>query len=153
MMCFSNISVISLIQSTERVTTTGIIIRTENKEKTNIIKKVSPPPPEPKVKIVIYEDFQCKQPLYYIHWGQIEQGKSTKRVIYLKNTGETSVNIRLITENWSSQNAQDNIILISENYMNEIKPNEIISIELLLEIKKECPPMSNFKFDIIIIGT
>ena len=58
----------------------------------------------------------------------------------------------MTTENWSSINAQNNMDL-SWNYNGvAIQPDQVKEITLTLSVNTECPELSNFEFNIVIIG-
>lgn len=52
-----------------------------------------------------YWDAACTQPVVDIDWGAVLPDSSQTRTIYLKNFGETMVNITLEITNWSPGNA------------------------------------------------
>jgi hypothetical protein len=149
-------SVIGLLQSTERIGASGIIVRPV----TNPIiippstsPSPSPPPPEPTIEIDVYSDSSCTNIMSDVEWGEIEAGGDSNTLIYVKNNGDTNVIISLTTENWSSSNAQSNMDL-SWNYDgSNIEPNEVVPVTLILSVDSGCPEMSSFGFDIVIIGS
>lgn len=150
-----SISVAGLLQSTERIGASGIIVRPVD----NVIilppnnYTPTPPPPEPEIEIDVYSDFECTSVITNVEWGEITAGESSNSNIFVKNNGDTSVSLGLSTDNWSSSTAQDNMILSWDFDGDQIQPEEVVEITLSLSVDSDCPEINNFGFDIIIIGS
>ena len=86
-------------------------------------------------------------------WGEIEAGKSSTLRIYVKNNGDASVVLSLATDNWNSKDSKDNMSLSWDYTGSKIQPNEVRAINLILNVNPDCPELSSFGFDVIIIGT
>ena len=150
------LSVTGLLQSTERIGSSGLVVVPApppiNSGGTPS-SPPSPPPPEPTVEIDVFSDQACTQTLSNVAWGQIEAGDSASATIYVKNSGETGVVLSLETDGWTPGNAQDYMDL-SWNYDGaSISPGQVKTIVLTLSVSSSCPPMSGFNFNIIIIGS
>ena len=150
-----SISVTGLLQSTERIGASGIIVRPTE---TAFIPPSTgfnpiPPPPEPEIEIDIYSNYECTNVLTNVEWGEIEAGESSSSTIYVKNNGDTSVTLSLTTENWSSNTAQDNMNLSWDFDGNPVQSGEVVEVTLSLSVDPDCPELDNFGFDIIIIGS
>ena len=149
LICFltiGTISVTGLLQSTERIESSGIIVRTAEKSPT-------PPPPEPIIEIGVFSDPECTQVLSSVDWGQITSGEYSNVLIYIKNIGDTDVVLSLNTENWSSTDAEYHMSL-SWNYEGTlIQPGQVSAITLKLNVSADCPEMTGFWFDVIIIAS
>ena len=152
-----SLSVTGLLQSTERVSSSGLVVVPAPAPP--IIpggggsSPPSPPPPEPTVEIDIYSDQACTQTLSNIAWGEIEAGDSASATIYVKNNGETGVVLSLDTDNWTPGTAEDYMDL-SWNYNGaSISPGQVQTVVLTLSVSSNCPAMSGFNFNIIIIGS
>jgi hypothetical protein len=151
-----SISVMGLLQSTERVSTAGIIVKPF--KDTIFIpfaadKTPNPPPPEPSIEIDVYSDPECTTIMSDVPWGEIESGESSNHLVYVKNNGDTSVVLSLSTENWSSSTAQNNMFLTWDYDGSQIQPNVVKAVTLNLNVDSDCPELSSFGFDIIIIGS
>ena len=147
-------SVMGLLQSTERIGASGIIVRPV--EDPLIIPPVSspvPPPPEPTIKINLYSDQACTTPLTSVEWGEITAGGDSNIVVYVKNSGDTSVLLSLTTENWNSLTSKNNMDL-SWNYDGSlITSGQIRQVTLTLSVDPVCPDLNSFGFDIVVIGS
>ena len=144
-----------LMQSTERVGSTGIIVKSFEPP-TILPSSLGSPklsPPEPKVELDIFTDFQCSIKMTTINWGVLEAGETSHIPIFVKNIGETKITLGLFTENWSSQQASENMHLSWDYDGIIIQPNQIVNGRLTLQIDQNCPELSQYGFDIIIVGS
>jgi hypothetical protein len=146
------ISVMGLLQSTDRVGTSGIVVLPSPQPSSTPLTLPTSPPPEPKINIDLFVDEECTIPLSSFEWGKIEAGGTSKRSFYVKNSGEINVVINLKSENWSPTESNDFMRLSWDYDGSQIEPDEIRYIELQLSVDSECPN-DNFSFDIIIIGS
>jgi hypothetical protein len=149
-----SLSVMGLLQSTERIGTSGLIVRPV--VKAPIVNPPSytytPPPPEPTIEIDVYSNQECTDPLSDVEWGEIEAGETSNEDIYVKNNGDTSVSISLITENWSSNTAENNLEVVWDYNGVSIQSSEVRRVTLSLIVDPDCPALSSFGFDLVIIG-
>jgi hypothetical protein len=149
-------SVMGLLQSTEEIGASGIIIRPVIDPIETLPEpdySLSPPPPEPNVEIDIYSDPECQFLMSNVEWGEIEAGDNSHIQIYIKNNGETSVIISLESENWSSETAQENMDLSWDYNGSPISTGDVLPVTLTLNVNDDCPEFDSFGFDIIIIGS
>ena len=156
--CFTvgTLSVTGLLQSTERFSSSGVIVAPApppTGSGGSPPSSPSPPPPEPTVEIDIYSDQACTQTLTNIVWGEIEAGESSSETIYVKNNGETGVVLSLETDNWTPSNSQNYMTLDWDYDAASISPGQVEAIVLNLSVGGSCPPMSSFNFNIVIIGS
>ena len=147
----ASISVMGLLQSSERLGTSGIIIRATPSPPPS--PPPTPPPPEPAVEIDVYEDSSCSTVLTSVDWGEIEAGRSATASLYVKNNGDSSVVLGLSSENWSPGEAEDYISLYWDYGGSSISPGDGVGITLTLDVDVGCPELSSFSFDIVITGS
>ena len=141
LLTLSSISAMGLMQSTERVGSTGIIVKSFESP-TLLPSTLGSPklfPPEPKVELDIFIDFQCSIKTTTINWGVLEAGETSHIPIFIKNIGETKITLGLFTENWSSQQASENMHLSWDYDGIIIQPNQIVNGSLTLQIDQNCP--------------
>lgn len=152
-----SLSVTGLLQSTETVGSSGIVVRAPPPAPAPLgggsSSPPSPPPPEPQVEIDIYNDLECTQIMSDISWGEIEAGETSTATIYVKNSGETGVTLSLDSENWSPSNAEDYMDLDWDYDNTNLQIGEVRGITLTLDVDADCPAMSGFVFDVVIIGS
>lgn len=150
------VSVVGLLQSSERIYTSGIVVRPATPPPSPISLPASTPPPlppEPEIEIDLYYDSGCTEPLSSVDWGSIEAGGSTKQKIYVKNSGDESVTLSLSAENWTPSKAS-NYIDLTWNYNGKnIGPGAVIEVTLTLTVDPSISGIDTFDFDIIVIGS
>jgi hypothetical protein len=88
-----------------------------------------------------------------VEWGDIEAGATSNVQIYVKNIGDTSVVINLMTENWSSPIASDNMNLYWDHDGSPIQSGEARGVLLSLSVDPDCPELTSFGFDVVITGS
>jgi hypothetical protein len=147
----AGISVMGLLQSSERLGASGIIIRATPSPPPG--SPPSPPPPEPTVEIDVFEDSSCSTVLTSVDWGEIEAGELTTASLYVKNNGDSSVVLGLSSESWSPSEAEDYIILYWDYDGSSISPGNGVDIILTLDVDVDCPELSSFSFDMVITGS
>jgi hypothetical protein len=150
------ISTMGIMQSTERMSSSGIIVRPAPpppSPPSSPPSGPSPPPPEPAVEIDVYTDQGCTQVMTVVDWGEITAGGSSHVSAYVRNNGQTDVVISLQTENWTSQTAY-NYMSVSWDYGGSvIGPGGVVEVSLELSVDADCPALTSFGFDIVIIGS
>ena len=147
------VSVVGLLQSTERVGSSGIIVQPPPPPPPPPPPSPPSPPPEPDIEIDIFSDGACTQPLSSVAWGEIEAGSSVDRVIYVKNSGDEGVTLSLMTDNWSP-NGVDNYMQLSWDYDgNTLGSGVVLEVTLTLAVSPSATGINNFSFDIIITGS
>ena len=150
-----SLSVSGILQSTERLGSSGIIIESAPAPIPFVSLATSspPPPPEPEVEIDVYEDLACITIQSSIDWGEIEAGDSTSVTIYIKNNGDTDILLGLDSENWTPTNINDYTTLSWDDNGTALTPGEVRVVKLTLKVDPDCPSMNNFGFDVVIIGS
>ena len=149
----ASLSVSGILQSTERISSSGIIIESAPAPSPPVFRTPSPPPPEPEVKIDVYQDQECTSVLSSIEWGEIEAGASKNVQIFLKNNGDTNVLLGLSSQNWTPEDSP-NYMTLSWDYDGvELTPEEVRRIVMTLDVDSDSPAMNSFGFDIVLIGS
>ncbi len=147
------VSVVCLLQSTERVGSSGIVVQPPPPPLPPPLSPPSSPPPEPKIEIDVYGDSACTQVISSVSWGAIEAGSSKVKVVYVKNNGDDGVSLSLLTENWSPSGANNYIQLTWDYDGGTIASGEVRQITLLLSVSINVSGIDGFNFDIVIIGS
>jgi hypothetical protein len=105
------------------------------------------------VGVGAFWDINCTSRVTEIDWGVVEPGYHVNSTIYLKNEGNAPITLYLDTENWSPSNAS-NYITLSWDYANQtVDPGAVMKINLTLIVSVNITDITNFSFDIIIVGT
>jgi hypothetical protein len=104
------------------------------------------------VNVEVYWNQNCTESVASIDWGMLEPGESKNVTIYLKNEGNTPINISLNTSNWDPAEAENSITL-SWNYVGEsLQPDQALPTTFILSVAQNITNITAFNFDIIIIG-
>jgi hypothetical protein len=160
-----SLSVSGIIQSTERLTTTGIVVVTDPGPVIFIPPVTggggggtSPPPdppiiPDSPIIINLYCDVECNQPLTQVDWGDIEAGSVSQATVYVKNDGQTSSTLTLSSNNWNPS-ALQNYLTLGWDYSGQtIDSGQVLEITLSLMVDSDCPPTPSFDLQIVIIAS
>ena len=103
--------------------------------------------------IGVYSNSQCSTQLSSILWGTLQPGGSQSDICYIKNEGNTPITLSLQASNWSPASAS-NYLALSWNYNNQpISPNQVVQVTLTLSVASNIAGITNFGFDITIIGS
>ena len=147
-----SMSVIGLLQTTERVNTSGIIVQQSPLPSPPPSPPPSPTPPEPTIEIDVYYNVQCTQIATDVAWGSIEVGKSVNKDLYIKNSGDSKVSLNLDTENWSPTNAVDYIDISWDYDGSALDSGEVRKVTLTLIVSLNIFGIDTFSFDIVFTG-
>lgn len=157
------VSVVGLLQSTERVNLYGIVVQPPPP----IVipppppARAIPPPPasprsppsEPSIEVDVYADAGLTQVLSSVVWGEIEAGGSGVQVVYVHNSGDDGVTLSLLTKNWDPVVASDFLRLSWDYNGRVISSGEVRKITLVLSVSSSVSGINDFNFDIFIIGS
>jgi hypothetical protein len=100
-----------------------------------------------------YSDSQGNTPLTSVSWGTLSPGGSTNVICYIKNEGSSPTTLSLETSNWSPASAT-NYLALSWNYNGQpIAANAVVQITLMLSVASSIEGITNFGFDITIVGS
>ena len=103
--------------------------------------------------IGIYSNSQCNTELTSVSWGTLQPGGNQNAICYIKNEGNTPITLSLQASNWSPASAT-NYLALSWNYNNQpISPNQVAQVTLTLSVASNIAGITNFGFDITIIGS
>lgn len=104
------------------------------------------------VGVSAYREASCVTLMSNVDWGKVGPGGSVTNTVYLRNEGNSEVTLSLNTANWNPANARDYMSL-SWNYGGQtILPNQVVQITLTLSVSSSINGITDFYFDIIIVG-
>lgn len=154
------ISVSGIIQSTERVSSSGIVVVAEPEPiifppSTNRGggSSSNPLPSKSSINLDIYSDKECTKLLSQINWGNLEAGSQNSVVIYVKNNDSTSPSLSLSSNNWKPSGLQNYLNLDWDYSGKQINPGMVTKITITLWVNENCPNVSSFNFNILILAT
>ena len=104
------------------------------------------------MNVEIFSNIECTQPCNNINWGTLTPGGSTNQSIYIKNNGNKPITLFLTVENWIPSSANTYMDLTWDKEETILEPNQIIPASLILTTDPETGLLTDFNFDIIIIG-
>jgi hypothetical protein len=105
------------------------------------------------IKVNLYTEKECINAVSSINWETLTPGVPKSVVVYVKNTGTEALTLHLSEEKWNPGEATEYIHL-QWNYLGDIvEAGDIIGITLNLTVSEKVESISNFAFDILVIGT
>ena len=148
-------SAVGLLQSTERVSSSGIFIQPAPPPPPPSPPQSPPPspPPEPTIEIDVFSDSTYTQPMSNIVWGNIEVGSSISQSVYIRNAGDDGVTLSLSSENWNPVNAASYLQLTWDYDGSTIALGEVREVILSLTAAASVDGIDTFSFDIVITGS
>jgi len=122
----------------------GLLIASQTIQNTGNVKAIG---------VGVYSDSGCTNAVSSIDWGVLEPGAATDVTIYVKNEGSIAVVLSMTTNNWNPASASSYMTLSwnRENYA--LSSGSVVSAVLTLSVSSGVSEITDFSFDIIIIGT
>ena len=105
------------------------------------------------VRVGVYEDFECSVNVTAINWGTLEPGAVTNFTVYVRNEGNTPLMLNMTTANWNPENASRYITLEWNLEGYTINPLNVVPANLTLSVSPNIEGITNFHFEIFIVGT
>jgi hypothetical protein len=105
------------------------------------------------IGVGVYWDSGCSNQVTSVDWGTIEPGATKNVTVFIRNEGNAPETLSLETENWNPQNASSYMNLTWDYGSQVIDVDEVIQVTLSLSISDTIEGITNFSFDIIIIGS
>jgi hypothetical protein len=88
-----------------------------------------------------------------IDWGLLEPGAQKSFSIYLHNDGNSAVTLSESTYNWNPSAAATYLTLSWDYSGQTIEADKILQVTLTLSVSASITGITNFGFDIIVVGT
>jgi hypothetical protein len=105
------------------------------------------------INVGLYANSACTQEIESIDWGDIAPGTSVNKIIYLKNTGTTDIELSMTTNNWNPSIANGPITITWNREGTLLEPSAVTSATLTLETLEDAVGITTFSVSILIIGT
>jgi hypothetical protein len=103
--------------------------------------------------IGVYQDVSFTNRASTINWGTLDLGATKIYSIYIRNEGNTALTLSMSPSNWNPSTASS-YLSITWNYNGQaINPNEYVRVTLTLTVSESIAGISNFSFDINLVGT
>jgi len=105
------------------------------------------------IGVGIYWDSSCTTDVSSIDWGILEPGSSENVTVYIRNEGNSAVNLTMNTSNWNPANASSYIGLSWDYEGQIINVDEVLEVTFTLIVASEIQGITSFSFDIVIVGS
>jgi hypothetical protein len=103
--------------------------------------------------IEVYQDASFTNKATTIDWGTLDPGATKSYSIYIRNEGKIALSLSMSTSNWSPPSAS-NYLTLTWNYNGQtINEGEAIQVTLTLTVSDSITGISNFNFDINLVGS
>jgi hypothetical protein len=99
--------------------------------------------------VEVYWDENCTNAVAAIDWGIIEPNSTSYRTIYVRNSGNSGVNLWLKAENFVPISAAQVLNLFWDYDNGTIQPKSVIKMVLGLAVAENAN-ITSFSFDIVI---
>jgi hypothetical protein len=105
--------------------------------------------------IGIYSNSYCTIPLSSLAWGTLQPGGIQEIDCWIRNEGSTPLTLSMHVSNWYPTSlATSNYLVLSWNYDSSIiDPDAAIPVTLTLTVSADISGVTNFSFDVSIVGT
>jgi len=104
------------------------------------------------IGVGVYRDNECVNVLSSVDWGVLEPGASKNVTFYIRNELSLVSTLSMYTSNWSPSNASDYLTLSWDYGGQAINPDEVIQVTFTLSVDAGIEGITNFSFDITIVG-
>jgi len=103
--------------------------------------------------IGVYWDASFTNRISTIDWGTLDPGVTKSFSIYIRNEGNYALTLSMSPSNWSPSTTS-NYLTLSWNYNDQtVNPNEYVLVTLTLTVSPSITGISNFNFDLNLVGT
>ena len=102
------------------------------------------------INIDAYKDEACTIKVTEIDWGTLSPSDVKTAYIYLKNTGNSPVDVTVHTEKWSPAAAEQYMTFSWNFTQTSMQPSEVVYVELKLKVAANITGVNSFQFDIVI---
>jgi hypothetical protein len=104
------------------------------------------------MNVEIFSNIDLTQTCSNINWGILTPGETVSQTIYIKNNGNKAITLSMTTENWSPANASTYMSLSWNQESTSLDPGQATPASLTLATAADISSISDFDFNIIIIG-
>lgn len=104
------------------------------------------------IGVGVYWDQNCTNAVSAIDWGILEPGSTKNVTVYIRNEGNSIVSLNMTTSNWNPSNATEYITLNWDYNGQQLNPESVAKVTLILTVSANVTGITNFSFDIIIAG-
>lgn len=103
--------------------------------------------------IGVYWNPQCTNATSFLDFGLLEPGESKSFDLYLKNEGNSALQLDMTSQNWNPGNSADYLTLTWNRQGYVVDPDEVITFSIQLSLSANVQGIDSFSFDAVISGT
>ncbi len=104
------------------------------------------------VGVSVYWNRDCTKNVTQINWGYLEPGDTSNVTVYIMNEGNIPLVLTMRTEDWNPASASSCIGLTWNREEYVLKGGSTVSSVFTLSLDPEIEGITDFSFDILIIG-
>jgi hypothetical protein len=102
------------------------------------------------INLGVYADGSCSEKLTSMDWGSLSPGDIIYKAIYVKNMGNSPVNIHMTSDSWNPTEASNSVTLAWDKENAVLNPGEVLKATLTLSVAATISGINDFTFNIII---
>ena len=105
------------------------------------------------IDVEVYWDSGYTDTVSAVNWTVLEPGDSVEKTVYVKNTGNAPLTLKMTCSGWDPIEAEDQITLSWDKEGAELGPYAIVAAVLTLSVSPSISEITDFSSSIIIEGT
>ncbi len=105
------------------------------------------------IDVEVYWDSGCTDTVSEVNWKILEPGDSVAKTLYVKNTGNAPLTLKMTCSGWNPPEAEDHINLSWDKEDANVNPDAVLGAVLTLSISPSISEIKDFSFTITIEGT
>jgi hypothetical protein len=105
------------------------------------------------VNVGIYSDSQCSQRLTSVDWGTLSPGETLTKTIYIKNTCDRQLELRMTENNWDPPEADGPISITWNREGATLYPGQSVQAVITLSVSSTISGITSFDVQVVITGT
>jgi hypothetical protein len=105
------------------------------------------------IGIQVYRNKDLTEVVTDIKWGILRSGTAETYTIYVRNKGNLPVTLSVSASNWNPSSASNYLTLTWNSNGQTIGVGESVQVTLTLSVSSSITGISNFNFDINLVGS
>jgi hypothetical protein len=105
------------------------------------------------VNVGLYSDSQCSQKLTSVDWGTLSPGETLTKTLYIKNTCNSRLTLRMTENNWDPPQADGPISITWNREGSAINAGQILQAVITLSVSSTISDIASFDVQVVITGT
>jgi hypothetical protein len=105
------------------------------------------------VNVGLYSDSQCSQKLTSVDWGTLSPGETLTKTIYIKNTCNGRLTLKMTKTNWDPPQADGPISITWNREGSPINAGQTLQAVITLSVSSTISDIASFDVQVVITGT